>query len=114
MLKRTVGFGFVTTLLAGAAAFLLSSSAAQAADGADLTIWNETGTDVELWLFEDGKVHKDKKAGVHAGDLKAGGKGTAHVKACKFSIVLFHDADAYHAEFSDCKITDIHIKAANK
>lgn len=114
MNKRTIGFGLATTLLAGAAALLFSSSPARAGDGADLTIWNETGTDVEVYVFEDSKVHKDKKGGIHSGDLKTGEKGTAHVKACKFSLVLFHGADAYHAEFTDCKITDIHIKASNK
>jgi hypothetical protein len=114
MQKRTIGFGLAATLLAGAASFLVSSAPAQAADGADLTIWNETGTDVEIWIFEDAKVHKDKAGGLHTGDLKKDEHGTAHVKACKFSIVLFHASDAYHAEFTDCRITDIHIKASNK
>ena len=36
------------------------------------------------------------------------------MKACKFSIVLFHEKDAYHAEFKDCAITDITIGASNK
>jgi hypothetical protein len=116
MKKRTLGLSLATTLLAGAAALLAAATPApaQAGEGADLTIWNETGTDVEVYIFEDTKVHKDKAGGAHSGDLKKGEHGTAHVKACKFSVVLFHGGDAYHAEFTDCHITDIHIKASNK
>lgn len=82
--------------------------------GADLHIHNKTGTDVELYIFEDDAVHKSRSGGFHAGDLKAGETGTAHVKACHFAIVLFHDNDAFHAEFKDCSITDITISKTNK
>ena len=114
MSKRTIGFGLAATLIAGAGALLLSSSPAKADSGADLHIHNKTGTTVEVYIFEDDSVHKDKKGGTHSGDLKDGETGTAHVKTCKFSIVLFHDKDAYHAEFHDCKITDITITGSNK
>lgn len=105
---------------------LMSSSGASAAEpevrepapitlsGADLHIHNKTGVDVELYIFEDDKVHRGKSGGLHAGDLHDGETGTAHVKACRFAIVLFHGADAYHAEFHDCAITDITIGAGNK
>jgi hypothetical protein len=82
--------------------------------GADLHIHNHTGTNVELYIFEDDKVHRDRSGGNHSGDLKDGETGTAHVKACHFAVVLFHEKDAYHAEFHDCSITDITITAANK
>jgi hypothetical protein len=82
--------------------------------GADLHIHNKTGVDVELYIFEDDKVHRAKSGGVHAGDLHDGETGTAHVKACHFAVVLFHGSDAYHAEFHDCTITDITITASNK
>lgn len=114
MKNRTIGLGLATVFAAGAAALMFSSAPAAAATGADLTIWNDTGTDVEIYIFEDERVHKTKAGGVHAGDLAKGAHGSAHVKACKFSIVLFHGADAYHKEFTNCSITDIHIAAANK
>ncbi|APR86162.1 Hypothetical protein A7982_11511 [Minicystis rosea] len=114
MLKRTVGFGLAATLIAGAGAFFFSSAPAKASEGADLHIHNKTGTSVEVYIFEDDKVHKDRSGGLHSGDLKDGETGTAHVKACKFSIVLFHEKDAYHAEFHDCHITDITITGSNK
>jgi hypothetical protein len=82
--------------------------------GADLHIHNQTGSDVELYIFEDDAVHRSKSGGAHAGDLRNGETGTAHVKACRFAIVLFHDKDAYHAEFHDCSVTDITIGAANR
>jgi len=114
MFKRPIGFGLAATLIAGAGALLLSATPAAAGDGADLHIHNKTGTSVEVYIFEDTSVHKDRSGGLHSGDLKDGETGTAHVKACKFSIVLFHEKDAYHAEFKDCSITDITIGASNK
>jgi hypothetical protein len=82
--------------------------------GADLHIHNKTGKHVELYIFEDDRVHKTRAGGVHAGDLNDGETGTAHVKACHFAVVLFAGNDAYHAEFKDCSITDITITASNK
>jgi len=82
--------------------------------GADLHIHNKTGSDVELYIFEDEAVHKTRAGGLHAGDIKNGETGTAHVKACHFAIVLFHGNDAFHGEFKDCSITDITISASNK
>ncbi len=114
MHTRTIGIGFVASLAAGIGALLLSSAPAAAGTGADLKIHNETGTNVEVYIFEDASVHKDKANGLHSGDLKNHETGVAHVKACKFSIVLFHDKDAYHKEFTDCSITDITITASNK
>jgi hypothetical protein len=114
MRTRTIGLGLAASLTAGLAAVLLSSAPAAAGTGADLKIHNETGTNVEVYIFEDDSVHKDKANGVHSGDLKNHETGVAHVKACKFSVVLFHDKDAYHAEFHDCSVTDITIKATNK
>jgi hypothetical protein len=101
-------------VLAALAAPALTSSPAAAASGADLHIHNKTGTDVELYIFEDDRVHRDRAGGIHAGDLHDGDTATAHVKACKFAIVMFHGSDAYHAEFHDCSITDITITASNK
>jgi hypothetical protein len=106
MLYGTTAAADTTVVVAG------SSSATQNA-GADLHIHNHTGSDVEVYVFEDEKVHKSRAGGVHSGDLKNGETGTAHVKACHFSVVLFHGDDAYHSEFKDCSITDINITAAN-
>ena len=109
--------------VAGAAPLMLALGFAGAADaaeqpiplsGADLHIHNHTGHDVELYIFEDDKVHRSKSGGLHAGDLHDGETGTAHVKACHFAVVLFHGNDAYHAEFHDCSITDITISSSNK
>lgn len=91
-----------------------ASETAIPTSGADLHIHNKTGSDVELYIFEDTSVHKDRSGGLHAGDIKNGETGTAHVKACHFAIVLFHGNDAYHQEFKDCSVTDITITAANK
>jgi hypothetical protein len=99
---------------AAAATVDLEREAAIPTGGADLHIHNKTGSDVELYIFEDDTVHKSRAGGLHAGDLKKGETGTAHVKACHFAVVLFHGNDAYHAEFKDCSITDITISAANK
>jgi hypothetical protein len=90
-----------------------ANSAAAATAGADLHIHNKTGSDVEVYVFEDSSVHKSRDGGAHSGDLKNGETGTAHVTACHFSVVLFHGNDSYHSEFSDCSITDITISAAN-
>ena len=114
MRNRILGLGFVASLAAGIGAVLLSAAPVAAGTGADLKIHNNTGTNVEVYIFEDDSVHKDKANGTHSGDLKNGEVGVAHVKACKFSVVLFHDKDAYHAEFHDCSVTDITITAKNK
>jgi hypothetical protein len=114
MRTRVLGLGLVASLTAGFAAMLFSSAPAAAGTGADLKIHNETGTNVEVYIFEDDAVHKNKANGLHSGDLKNHETGVAHVKACKFSVVLFHDSDAYHAEFHDCSTTDITITAKNK
>ena len=114
MHKRTIGFGLAASLIAGAAALILPVRPAQA-EGADLTIHNETGVDVDIMLFDgDDHVHKDGKGGIVAGHLKNHEKGTAKVKHCKFSIVLVHGNDAWHKEFHDCKVTDITIGTSDK
>jgi hypothetical protein len=91
----------------------LAPGSARAEGGADLHVHNKTGHSVELWIFEDDKVHKTRAGGVHAGDLKNGETGVAHVKACHFAVVLFDHDEAYHAEFHDCSITDITITSSN-
>jgi hypothetical protein len=115
MYKRTIGFGLAASLIAGAAALVLPTRTAHA-DGADLTIHNETGTDVDIIIFDgDDSVHKDGKGGkAVGGHLKNKESGTAKVKFCKFSIVLVHGNDAWHKEFHDCKVTDITISSGDK
>jgi hypothetical protein len=110
---KSLGIALALTLCAPVASTTLAEGTALASSGADLHIHNKTGESVELWIFEDDKVHTSRAGGVHAGDLADGETGTAHVKACHFSVVLFHGKDAYHAEFHDCAITDITITAGN-
>ena len=111
MFKRTIGFGVAAAAIAGMGAFMTTATPAHA-DGADLTITNDTGADVDVVIWEgDGTHHHKDAGGIHAGTIKAGAKATAQkVKQCTFHVYLFtKDENVFHKRFTDCKITDIHI-----
>ena len=94
---------------------ILSTTSPAHAGNSHLTIHNSTGTDVDVVIFEDGKVHRNPKdAGVHAGHIKDGESATGDVKTCKFAVVLFHDKDVYAHVFTDCTVTDITISKSDR
>lgn len=80
-----------------------------ATEGEELTLHNETGHPVAVYLFQDDGAHTSGEGGsdVQFGHLAVGESKTAHVPSCKFSIVLVDHEDVWHSEFHDCHSTDM-------
>jgi hypothetical protein len=115
MYTRTIGFGLAAVLAAGMGAFLTVAGPAYA-DGATLTVHNDTGEDVDVFIFtDDSETHKNGDgAQLKGGHLKNGEAGKLEVKVCHFAVILQNGNDVFHKEFHDCKITDIHLTNSDK
>jgi hypothetical protein len=102
-----------TSLLAvsflAASTFAVSqlSSVAQANDGEDMNVHNHTGHEVLVFLFQDASVHTNEHGGTQFAHLKDGESAVAHVPHCTFGILLVDHDDIWHAEFHDCRSTDL-------
>lgn len=85
------------------------TGASFAGDGEDMTLHNNTGHAVYVYLFQDADVHLNEKGGVkiQEGLIADHGSAVAHVPHCTFSIVLIDKDDVWHAEFHDCHSTDM-------
>jgi hypothetical protein len=113
MKKRSIGIGLAVSALAGLTAALVPIAPAKAA-GADLTIHNDTGTDVDVYIAEGENAKHGDKGEVKGAHIKNGEHATGHVTLCKFHVFLVHGEDVYHKQFTDCSITDIHIGSDRK
>ena len=80
-----------------------------------MTIHNNTGHDVYVFLFLDDKVHTNETGGkapvdehgVQHGMIKNSESAEAAVPTCKFAVPLVDHEDIWHAEFHDCSSTDL-------
>lgn len=87
--------------------FLAVPAAAQENTGEDINVHNNTGHNVDVFLFQDAQVHLDISGGVQFAHLGNGESGVAHVPQCIFSFVLIDGQDLWHAEFQDCNTLDV-------
>lgn len=96
----------VSALSIAFAALAGLGTTALAGDGEDLTVHNNTGHEVVVFLFQDAKVHLSSDGGTQFAHIKNGESAVAHVPHCNFGIVLVDHEDVWHAEFHDCHSTD--------
>jgi hypothetical protein len=95
LLTLTLSFGLVTL-----------SSNVRADDGEALTLHNQTGHPVVMFVLQNDAPDLDPEDGVQAGEIANGGSAVAHVPHCHFGILLVDHEDVWHAEFHDCSSTD--------
>ena len=81
-------------------------------EGEELTIHNNTGGEVLVFLFQDDHPHLDEDGGTQWGDIKNNEEKTAHVPSCHFAILLVDHEDVWHQEFDDCHSTDLVFTSA--
>lgn len=90
---------------------LVAGNARSETAGTDMNIHNKTGQEVAVFVFQEGGVHVDEAGGTQLAVLKNGESAVAHVPDCEFSILLADEDEVWHAEFDDCKSTDLTFNA---
>lgn len=76
-------------------------------DGEDINVHNRTGHEVLVFLFQDSRPHLDESGGVQIAHLKNGESAVSHVPTCTFALLLVDHDDVWHAEYHDCKSTEL-------
>lgn len=92
--------------LATGVALMLSPARVRANEGEDLTVHNNTGHEVVVFLLQDDSPDLDPDDGVQVAALANGKSAVAHVPNCHFGVLLVDHEDVWHAEFHDCHSTD--------
>jgi hypothetical protein len=82
------------------------SGSARASEGEELTIHNNTGHSVVVFLLQNDAPDLDPDDGVQVAAIANGKSAVAHVPHCHFAVLLVDHEDLWHAEFHDCSSTD--------
>ncbi|HLY54526.1 MAG TPA: hypothetical protein VKS60_03145 [Stellaceae bacterium] len=103
---------FCVALAAIAGGFLLGSAAlAGEDDGESLTVHNNTGHHVVVFLLQSAGDDLDPDDGVQVASIGNGESAVAHAPSCHFEILLVDQDDVWHASMHDCHSTDLTFTA---
>lgn len=86
---------------------LMVSSAAQAAYSVKVN--NQTGHNVNGFLFTDGKIHTSGEGGIPIGKLSDGGSTVVELPSCNYQILLVDGTENWHVEYKDCEAKNITV-----